>query len=139
MGLGLMPLFDPDLPEAAFDGDGKGLARSIEVLDRIADDLGLAPLGAFLGHFEDLPDDADEPATDEEGSPDFGPEAWYDPADGLRSVAGLVRAIESDPGIAAGLERGPFTAADIIGELKELERGLRLAAEHGSRLRLEAW
>ena len=57
MGLCMTPVFDPAIPEADYDGDGKGLAEFAMDLDEIAVANGLTPLTAFLGDFEDVPEE----------------------------------------------------------------------------------
>ena len=139
MGLGMTPVFDPAVPEAEYDGDGKGLARFAADLDEIAVANGLTPLTAFLGDLEDVPEDIDDSGEAEEQTYLTEMDEWFDSNAGSRTATGLIRAIESDPGIALRLSDGSYTTDDILGELKELERCLGVAASQGVGFRMMMW
>ncbi len=49
MGIGCFPVYDIDLPDAEYDGDGTGFAAEAENLDAIASKLGVTPLMDFCG------------------------------------------------------------------------------------------
>lgn len=131
MGLGMTPVFDLPDPAGEYGGDGKGLADAAAALDELAEKNGLTPLTHFVAHVEDDVEDFD--ADDE-----FLGEAivaWHDAADGLHTVAGLLRALETDPSATARVADAGF----LKDELHELERCLRSAVERRSRFRFETW
>src|SRR5687767_8292257 len=139
MGLCMTPVFDPAIREAEYDGDGKGLARFAVKLDEIAVANGLTPLTAFLGDLEDVPEGIDDSGEAEEQPHLTEMDEWFDTNDGLRTATGLIRAIESDPGIATRMSDGSYTTDDILGELKELERCLGVTASQGVSFRMIMW
>ncbi len=128
MGVGLYPTFDPAVPSAVFDVEGKLLLDVFEPLDRVAVRHGLKPISSFGDNrdipvgFDGTPDDLDEA---------LGPwNDWFPTAEGLRTVEGLIAALRSDP---EGIEM----PGEVIDELAELARALREAEKHGARFRLE--
>jgi hypothetical protein len=139
MGLCMTPVFDPAVPEAEYDGDGKGLARFAVDLDELAEANGLTPLTAFLGYFEDVPQGIDDSGEAEDQFPVIGMDEWYASNDGLRTATGLIQALESDPGVAPRLSDSSYPPDSILEELKELERCLGIAASQGVRFRMMPW
>jgi len=144
MGVEVSPVFDKELPDAEFDGDGKTLAACSDVLDKIAKDNGVDPvLSSFFLDPEAEAEDLPEGQVIEE--------TWYDPKDGLRTVAGLINVLEAPDGrarksvegggaltplwrmlgVKSGLD-GKW-AETVLADLKELERCLRVAIEHKAR------
>lgn len=123
MGVGLVPFYEPLVPEeATYNGDGKGLADEFETLNGIAARAGLPPLSQFVsgdGDFDEFDEEAAEPT-----------ELTYHPIpDGLRAVEGLLREIGSNPKAASRLS----DAACTIEELEELARSLKAANEFDAR------
>lgn len=96
MGVSLVTMFEPDLPNAdSFrkGTDGNWLVPFVSTLDKIAAAKGVAPFSRFIPELDDL--DGDELDPDEEGAGKV-PELWSDPAEGLRTVSALVAAIQSE-------------------------------------------
>lgn len=99
MGMCLSPDFNIDIPEAQYDGDGKGIARAGHILVRVAVTNGLTPLMSFLGYAEDAGDFEEVPGGEdqlEDLPPSVLLDEWYDSGEGLRTVSGLIRALETD-------------------------------------------
>lgn len=92
MGVGIYPAFNRPVDEAAFDCEGKALARSFEALDA---EMGLPGLSSF-GDTRSIPEDFD-------GDPNeldevVGPwDEWFPIADGLRTIDGLIAAVSRLP------------------------------------------
>ncbi len=95
MGIGCFPVYDIDLPEAEYDGDGKGLAAEFENLDAIANQVGVTPLSEYCGgdangvleFVDEIPEGIEDMI--ESGS-------FYEPAEGLKSVRSLIVAIRGE-------------------------------------------
>lgn len=124
MGIGIYPVFLPDVPNASFLGDGKLLAAEFQRLDDIARAADVRPFTSF-GDNRPVPEDFD-------GDPDeledlLGEwDEWFSPADGLHTLDALIAALASDP-----------DADDLLYEVNELARCLRVAAAAGAQFRLE--
>lgn len=131
MGAEVYPVFNPRVAAASFNADGKLLLREHAALDGIARKLGLAPFTAF-GDNRDVPEDFD-------GDPDELDEIlgewdeWFSIDDGLRTIDGLIQAIENDADMAARIE----DPDDICADLQELAKCLRIARDQNARFRLE--
>jgi hypothetical protein len=111
--------------------DGKSLARATEVLDSIASQLGVRPLSEFISLD---PGQASE-FLDGEGV-DAGdiklPALQQFPAqEGLSTVRALVAYLQSHPQSVERTDR-------VINDLRECERVLKVAAEHGVGWHFEA-
>jgi len=115
MGVGLVPFYEPpSRDDALYNGDGKGLAEEFDRLNEIAAAAALRPLSDFAGQY----------GEDEEPS-----ELRYHPInEGLVTVEGLIKVIQSSPHIAASLSDCKYT----LEELDELARSLRAAAAEGA-------
>jgi hypothetical protein len=131
MGVGIYPVFDPKVPEAVFTCEGKVLARSYELLDEIADAKGLKTISSFGDNreipegFQGEPDELDEV---------LGPwDKWFKTQEGLITVEGVIDALQSDSNGTKDIER----KNDLIAELEELARCLRLANIRKAKFRLE--
>ena len=131
MGVGIFPVFEPPVPGADFDGDGKLLVRESAKLDRIAISQGLKRLSAF-GDNREVPEGfrGDPEELDEI----LGPwDEWFPVTEGLRTVEGLIRIIRSSSKTAAKLD----DPVGVLEELEELARCLRMAKKEDSQFRLE--
>ena len=134
MGVGLVPVYDGDVPkQARYMGDGKGLAREYEVLNGISARADLPPLGQFVSG-----DDRyyEHEFGDDRASWPAVPELTYHPSgEGVRAVEGLLREIGSNAESASLLADPAYT----VEELEELARSLRAADEAGVRFCLSFW
>ncbi len=130
MSLGIYPVFNPDLPAARLALHGHAMAAEFEALDRIAGVLGLPAFTSFSDS-RPVPDDFD-------GSPDdfqvmMGPcDDWFPAEDGLRTVTGLLDAVEDGGEWADEISEPERMTA----ELRALAECLRTAARHGAEFRL---
>jgi hypothetical protein len=128
----VFPVFNPSVPSADFDAHGGLLLQEFESLDRIAADLELTLFGMF-GDNREIPDDFDGDLDELDDS--LGEwEEWFSIDDGLRTIDGIIEAVNSDPDKAA-LFQEPH---HIVSDLESLSRSLRLAKDHGAQFRLEA-
>lgn len=131
MGAEVFPVFNPRVPAASFDSDGKLLLQEHAALDEIAANLGLTPFTGF-GDNREVPEDFD-------GDPDdlddiLGEwDEWFSIDDGLRTIEGLINAIRNDPAMAGDLEEPDLIQSD----LGELASCLRTAREGNAQFRLE--
>jgi hypothetical protein len=121
-----------DLDEIEIMPSGKALAKMIDRLDEIADEIGVTRLSDFIGgETEDLSEIAEQEGWDLGG---FGASTsgaqWFDASEGLDSVRALAGYIESDPD---AIKR----AKALLEELAEFEKALELAQQHNVRFRLE--
>ncbi len=123
------PAFDPRIT-VAYAGDGAAIFHHAAELDAIAEERGLPTLSSFADDREPPPDFDGYP---EELAEALGPwTAWFSPTDGLRCVAGLLRAL-ADPQI-----RARVTPAEMVLEdLNALEDVLVIAKQKKARFRLE--
>jgi hypothetical protein len=104
--------------------DGTPLLLAAEQLDRLATRLGVPPLDSFAESAEVAAEGDDERLADSAG--------WFDPSEALPTFAALIAAARQ-PEVAAGFE----FAEDLLDELREVERCLRLARDSGARFRLK--
>lgn len=135
MGVGLFPVFDPQLSDAPFNSDGKLLASELFVLDSICAQLGVPKLSSFT--------DNREPAEPFIIDPDSDPDElealmgewdeWFPPESALPTVEVLAAALRSDRLTSLSARDAQSLAAD----LRDIETGLRLAMAAGSKFRLE--
>jgi hypothetical protein len=109
----------PDMPNLKHGYAGDVLGRWQMDLDALAVRLGLAPLEAFY--------------------PSRG-KAWFKPADGLRTVEGLIPYCREGSASLASLDLPESARADLAGldeDLAALAKVLRAAQEAGSRFRFD--
>lgn len=123
---------EQDLDSIDIMPSGKAIAKAIDRLDDIAQEIGVTRLSDFLaGNDEDLSDIAEQEGWDLGG---FGPSTsgagWFDAGDGLESVRAILGYIESDPEAV----KRPKAIGE---ELREFEKVLEEAANHNIRFRLE--
>ena len=129
MTASFFPAFAPRIA-VTYAGDGAALFHHAAELDAIAEERGLPTLSSFADDREPPPDFDGYP---EELAEALGPwTAWFSPTDGLRCVAGLLRAL-ADPEI-----RARVTPAEMVLEdLNALEDVLMVAKQRKARFRLE--
>jgi hypothetical protein len=130
MGVALYVALEKEVP--GFDASsvcGKCLEKAQTKLDGIAKEHGLPPLGDFisvapedmLAFFEGeggMPEGLEVPAED-----------WFDPAEGLRTVRGLLSYLRDHP---ASVKQ----ARGVRDDLEAAEQVLAAAKEHGVRFHL---
>lgn len=111
----------PVPPHGTLGGDNPALVRRQRVLDRLARDAGLTPLGAFESY-----DPADlEGLLDEV---DGEPAAWAPAADGLAAVRALAAHLRADPDAVRD-------AGEVLTDLGRVAAELADAARAGVRFR----
>lgn len=78
------------------DIDGKAVAKAMEALTALAEELGVEPLEAYMGQsMDDVSDMLGEDIELAEGVD--GGATWFEPAAGLATVAALTAALTRDP------------------------------------------
>ncbi|MFO1495577.1 MAG: hypothetical protein U1F26_13075 [Lysobacterales bacterium] len=124
---------EQNLDEIDIMPSGKALAKMMDRIDEITDEIGVTRLSDFIGgESEDLSEIAEQEGWDLGGfGSSAGGNSWFDAADGLDTVRALAGYIESDPD---SIKR----AKSLLEELKEFEKVLEIAQNHNVRFRLEA-
>jgi hypothetical protein len=129
MSVALYIIFEQEMP--GFDAssvDGKYLEKALTQLDGIARSLGLVPLATFisgdpseaaalLGDAGDVPDDVH-----------LSEEQWFEPAEGLKTVQGLLDVIRRDPSRVRNAD-----VKRVMADLENTEKGLLAACERSIR------
>jgi len=131
MGAEIYPTFNPNVPSARFDADGKQLLREIEALDELSASAQLPPISSFADN-RPIPDNFDghpEDLVDILGEWD----EWFSVDDGLRAIDGLIAMLKSDADARSKLEEPEY----VLGDLECLASSLRTAREHHAEFRLE--
>jgi hypothetical protein len=127
VGLAIFPVFDRDVPADEAGPSGEVLASELEAIDDFADDADLPGLSDFADSRE-VPEDF--AGTVEELDELLGPSSdWYDAGDGARALGRLADRIDAEASFDGAVE--------VVAELRDLVRRLRLAADAGARFRLE--
>jgi hypothetical protein len=104
--------------------DGKSLARAMESLNRLAQELGVAPLEAFMGQaMDDIAAMLGE-EIEREGGRD-GAAQWFAPEQGINSLAALIQAIKADP-------KRVKSAKSVIDDLESYSDALETAQKAGA-------
>jgi hypothetical protein len=124
-----------DLP-SELDPNDEGLVYGQKLpyvwgeLERIAQQLGLTPLGAFAYRDPELFEEmGEEPPEQEE---------WHEPAEAHKTVTGLLRFFqEADAGRLGEFGLSADDHEDIVWDLSAYEAILRSASKDGDRLRIE--
>ncbi len=133
MSLGIWPVFETKSPEIKFGSLGEILFSNIDALEAIALSAGITSLTAFMD-CRAVPDGFD-------GDPDelselLGPWMdWYESAQGVLAVDGLLAQIASNPMASKELDEVEWVKT----ELDELARTLLTAQTIGTRFRLEVF
>ncbi|MGE4070068.1 MAG: hypothetical protein AB7E72_02740 [Lysobacterales bacterium] len=125
---------EQDLDEIDIMPSGKALAKMMDRIDDITDEIGVTRMSDFVaaGENEDFSEIAEQEGWDLGGfAPSRGGADWFEAADGLDTVRAVAGYIESDPD---SIKR----ARALLDELKEFEKVLELAQAHHVRFRLEA-
>lgn len=129
MGQGIWPVFEPGLgihPKL----DGSPLLAAADALDRLAVTLGVRTLISFADRRQVDADGEEDDEGIEQAIPT--PEDWHDPGDGLSTFGALIAALQS-PETAREFD----LVEDLLFELRDIERCLRIAVGSGARFRLQ--
>jgi hypothetical protein len=125
---------EQDLDEIDIMPSAKALAKMMDKIDEITDEIGVTRFSDFIAgnDGEDLSEIAEQEGWDLGGFGAGGNGAqWFDAGDGLDTVRAVAGYIESDPD---SIKR----AKTILEELKAFEKVLEAAQAHNVRFRLEA-
>jgi len=110
--------------------DGKGLAHNVADLDWTAKEIGVRPISEFVTMSPGVAADFAKSEGIDIPEIELPPAEQFLPDDGLKSVRTLLNEIEAwAPG-------GKDTMA-ILADLRDCERILRIAADHGVRWHFE--
>jgi hypothetical protein len=123
---------EQDLDEIDIMPSGKAVAKMMDRLDEITDEIGVTRLSDFVGgESEDLSEIAEQEGWDLGGfGASTGGAQWFDASDGLDTVRALAGYIESDPD---SIKR----AKALLEEFAEFQKVLEIAQQHNVRFRLE--
>ena len=131
MSLGIYPVLNPRIPEAAFDGLGEALASQFEILDELANEHGITRFTAFADTRE-IPADFDGPPEELERI--MGPwQDWFACREGRVGFESLAQLVTDNPAVAQRLEAPDAVAA----ELRAIVSVLAIGETRGSQFRLE--
>lgn len=110
---------------------GEFLGSNFEILDILAEAIGLIPFSSF-GDNREIPDDFDGPPSELDDI--LGEwDDWFEIENGLSTVDGLADAIEGNDEFRI---RVPAPEAVVV-ELRDLSAQLREAGKQGAKFRLE--
>lgn len=123
---------EQDIDEIDIMPSGKAVAKMMDRLDEITDEIGVTRLSDFIGgESEDLSEIVEQEGWDLGGfGPSTGGAQWFDANDGLDTVRALAGYIESDPD---SIKR----ARALLEEFAEFDKVLEIARQHNVRFRLE--
>jgi hypothetical protein len=109
-----------------YDMDGTALCASIELLDSLADQLGVVPLMSLVSASEE-----DRELIAEAGG-DLEEEVWFEPSDGLEAVRAFMAALESGSvvGVAEGVEQDLADLEALLVDADEAETRFHLAIDY---------
>ncbi len=126
---------EQDLDEIDMMPSAKALAKMMDKIDEITDEIGVTRFSDFIAGSDgsdDLSEIAEQEGWDMGGFGAGGSgQQWFDSGDGLDTVRAVAGYIESDPD---SIKR----AKTILEELKAFEKVLEAAQSHNVRFRLEA-
>lgn len=133
MSESLFVTLEQNLDDIDIMPSGKAVAKMLDRLDDITDEIGVTRLSDFIGgDGEDLSEIAEQEGWDLGGfGASTGGSVWFDAGDGLDTIRALAGYIESDPD---SIKR----AKALLEELKEFEKVLEIAQTNSVRFRLEA-
>jgi hypothetical protein len=77
--------------------DGKSLAKC-KYLDGLANQAKVRPLLEFFSMNPEEAESIFDEVDEEEAAPEFPPEVWFEAADGLDTIRGLIKVLEQGPG-----------------------------------------
>ncbi len=130
MSLALYIVLESENPDFDTFVNGKSLAKAQQELDAMAVKLGVKPIGAFFSYDEDSRAFLEEEAgIDPAELKSAAATKWFAPADGIKTISGLLHAVQQSPKELGNSER-------IIAELEEFMAVLEKLAERGIRWHL---
>ena len=127
-------LITSDKPDLEYDLQGfmgRAMSRAEKALDKIAKKLKVTALNDFVSLDEgdqELMREMIEEGGGDASEIEITPPAWFDPADGLKTVRALRDHLINDP-------KAVGKSAEIVAELTELETTLTLIATKKGRFR----
>jgi hypothetical protein len=128
MGVAYYIEVDKDELDVIGDIDGKAVAKAMDDLTILAEELGLPPLESFMGQsMDDLSDLLGEDIEMEEGID--GAEKWFEPAAGIEVIDGLLKAMTED-------RKRIKNTTQVTEDLVSYRNALSLAAETGAKWHL---
>ncbi|MFZ2162907.1 MAG: hypothetical protein WAW02_11875 [Sideroxyarcus sp.] len=124
MGVAYFIEVDKDELVVIGDIDGKAVAKAMDDLTILAEELGLPPLDSFMGQsMDDMSDLLGEDIEMEEGTD--GAAKWFEPAAGIKVIDGLLKAMTEDP---KRIKNSKQVAEDLV----SYRNALSLAVEAGA-------
>ena len=135
MGVGMFPVFQPNVEGTVFDSDGKLLAAELYKLDALCIQLGVQKLSVFTDNREPPPGvrlDADTDPDELEllmGEWD----EWFVPGAAIPTLEALIAALSAGKGPT--LLPGDTDA--LVNDLREVLSSLRVAAMAGAAFRFD--
>ena len=128
MGASFCTVFEAEVaPHGTLGGDNTAVLRRMARLDRLAEDHGLTPLGAFVSY--DPADVADFLGEEDlEGVGEMPAVQWFDAAAGLAAVEALRAHLAAHPKAVPG-------QAEVDAELQAIAAELAAARTAGVRFR----
>lgn len=129
MSAALSPVFSKKFPGAdsfSKSSDGKAIVISMPRLDEICAAKGLTPLSTFAPDIDAIAEELPE------GEVFDG--ILFSSTDGLRSVSGVIKALQSEKEWSKGIRKNDV--GDLLRDLKELERLLKTAKQKRSKFYL---
>jgi hypothetical protein len=124
-----------EVPNLKDNLGGKGWAVASVVLDQLAGELGLTPVGEMTSMSPEAFAELAEEAGDT-GEYEFT-EGWFDPAEGIRTVEGLLAHLEARPEPTKGWVH-PDYYEFALDDMREALKVLRAARGEGVRFHF-AW
>jgi hypothetical protein len=108
--------------------DGKSVARAMDELNALAEEIGVTPLEQFMGQsMEDISDMLGEDIEMEDGSD--GTATWFEPSAGITALERLITELKANP------RRIP-SATDVAEDLESYCAALRTAQAQGAKWHL---
>jgi hypothetical protein len=108
--------------------DGKSVARAMDELNALAEELGVTRLEQFMGQaMDDIADRLGEDIEMEDGSD--GAATWFEPAEGLAVLERLIAELKAHP-------KRIRSATAVAEDLESYCAALRTAQAHGAKWHL---
>lgn len=127
MGVAYYIEFDKDDLEVDYT-DGKAVAKAMDGLNALAEEIGITPFEQFMGQsMDDIGDLLGEDIEMEDGSD--GAASWFEPMEGIAVLERLIAELRIDP-------KRVKSAASVIEDLERYVAALRTAREHGAKWHL---
>lgn len=95
MGVAYYIEFDNETLEVDYT-DGKSVAKAMDELNALAEEIGVSPLEQFMGQsMDDIGDMLGEDIEMDDGSD--GAAAWFEPAEGITVLERLIAELKANP------------------------------------------